>query len=66
MPKDARVPVRKELFTDEFVQDPYPAFRRLLDEGPLHLVDVSGTWGVWAVFGHADCSAVAMRCFSCN
>ena len=59
MPKDARVPVRKELFTDELVQDPYPAFRRLLDEGPLHFVDVSGTWGVWAVFGHADCSAVA-------
>jgi hypothetical protein len=59
MPKDSRVPVRKELFTEEFVQDPYPAFRRLLDEGPLHFVDVSGTWGVWAVFGHADCSAVA-------
>jgi cytochrome P450 len=32
----------------------------LLEEGPLHFVDVSGgMWGVWAVFSHADCSAVA-------
>jgi cytochrome P450 len=50
---------RKILFTPEFVQDPYPAYRRLLEEGPLHFVDVSGGWGVWAVFGHAECSAVA-------
>jgi cytochrome P450 len=50
---------RKILFTPEFVQDPYPAYRRLLDEGPLHFVDVSGGWGVWAVVGHAECSAVA-------
>jgi hypothetical protein len=53
-------PVRKVLFTDEFVQDPYPAYRRLLEEGPLHYVEVSGAmWGVWAVVSHADCSAVA-------
>lgn len=53
-------PVRKVLFTEEFVQDPYPTYRRLLEEGPLHFVDVSGgMWGVWAVFSHADCSAVA-------
>jgi len=52
--------VRKVLFTDEFVQDPYPTYRRLLEEGPLHFVDVSGgAWGVWAVVSHADCSAVA-------
>ncbi|MGD0987089.1 MAG: cytochrome P450 [Candidatus Sulfotelmatobacter sp.] len=51
---------RKVLFTDEFVQDPYPTYRRLLEEGPLHFVDVSGgLWGVWAVFRHAECSAVA-------
>jgi cytochrome P450 len=51
---------RKILFTDEFVQDPYPTYRRLLEEGPLHFVDVSGgMWGVWAVFSHTDCSAVA-------
>lgn len=53
-------PVRKVLFTEEFVQDPYPTYRRLLEEGPLHFVDVSGgMWGVWAVFSHADCSGVA-------
>jgi hypothetical protein len=53
-------PVRKVLFSDEFVQDPYPAYRRFLEEGPLHLVDVSGgMWAVWAVFSHADCSSVA-------
>jgi len=53
-------PARKSLFTDEFIQDPYPTYGRLLEEGPLHVLDVSGSpWGVWAVFSHADCSAVA-------
>jgi cytochrome P450 len=51
---------RKVLFTEEFVQNPYPTYHRLLEEGPLHFVDVSGgMWGVWAVFRHAECSAVA-------
>jgi cytochrome P450 len=51
---------RKVLFTEEFVQNPYPTYRRLLEEAPLHFVDVSGgLWGVWAVFRHAECSAVA-------
>ncbi|MFY9752011.1 MAG: cytochrome P450 [Candidatus Acidiferrales bacterium] len=51
-------PAPKILFTPEFVQDPYPTYRRLLDEGPLHYVDVSGgTWAVWGVFSHADCLA---------
>ena len=50
---------RKVLFTDEIVQDPYPAYRRLLEEGPLHFLEVSrGTWGVWAIFSHTECSAV--------
>jgi cytochrome P450 len=53
-------PVRKILFSGEFVQDPYPTYRRFLEEGPLHLVDVGGgKWAVWAVFSHADCSAAA-------
>ena len=53
-------PVRKVLFSDEFVQNPYPTYRRFLEEGPLHLVDVGGgMWAVWAVFSHADCSAAA-------
>lgn len=50
---------RKILFTDEIVQDPYPAYRRLREQGPLHFLDVSrGAWGVWGVFSHAECSAV--------
>src|SRR5580698_1262332 len=28
------------------------------EEGPLHYVDV-GKWAVWAVFSHAECSAMA-------
>jgi cytochrome P450 len=52
-------PRRRVLFTATFVQDPYPAYRQLLEEGPLHFVDVSGSmWGVWAVFGYAECSTV--------
>jgi cytochrome P450 len=50
---------RRILFTEEFIQNPYPTYRRLLNEGPLHFVDVSGgAWGVWAIFGHAECSVV--------
>jgi hypothetical protein len=59
MSESRSTPVRKVLFTEEFIQDPYPTYHRLLEEGPLHLVDVSGGWGVWAVVSHAECSAVA-------
>jgi cytochrome P450 len=59
MSQSAASPVRRVLFTHEIVQDPYPAYRRLLEEGPLHFVDVSGgMWGVWAIFSHAECSAI--------
>jgi cytochrome P450 len=58
--KNPAAPVRKVLFTDEFVQNPYPTYGRLLAEGPLHFVDISGgMWGVWAVFSHAECLALA-------
>ena len=50
---------RKVLFTEEILQDPYPAYARLLDEGPLHFVDVGGKWAVWAIFSHVECSAMA-------
>jgi cytochrome P450 len=60
MPEVRSTRERKVLFTEEFVQNPYPTYHRLLEEGPLHFVDVSGgMWGVWAVFRHAECSAVA-------
>jgi len=41
------------------VQDPYPTYARLHEQGPLHFVDVGGKWAVWAIFGHAECSAIA-------
>ena len=50
---------RKIVFSDEVLQDPYPTYARMLEEGPLHFVDMGGQWAVWAVFGHAECSAVA-------
>jgi cytochrome P450 len=47
------------VFSDETLQDPYPTYARLLDQGPLHYVDVGSKWPVWSVFGHAECSALA-------
>src|SRR6266581_3469824 len=49
-------PATKTLFTAEFLQDPYPAYRRFLEEGRVHYVDYGG--GMWAVFKHAECSAI--------
>jgi len=51
-------PEKKVIFSDEILQNPYPTYARMLEEGPLHYVDV-GKWAVWAVFGHAECSAIA-------
>src|SRR5450755_3666468 len=51
-------PVKKVLFSDEILQDPYPAYARLHEEGPLHYVDV-GKWAVWSIFSHAECSSIA-------
>ncbi len=51
-------PEKKVLFSDEILQNPYPTYARMLEEGPLHYVDV-GKWAVWAVFSHAECSAMA-------
>jgi len=52
-------PSKKEVFSDEILQDPYPTYARLLEEGPLHYVDVGSKWAVWSVFSHAECSAMA-------
>lgn len=49
---------RKVLFSDEILQDPYPTYARLHQEGPLHYVDVGGKWAVWSIFSHAECSAI--------
>lgn len=52
-------PERKSLFTAEILQDPYPTYARLLEEGPLHYVEVAGKWAVWSIFSHAECASIA-------
>jgi hypothetical protein len=52
-------PIKKVLFSDEILQDPYPTYARLHEEGPLHYVDVGSKWAVWSVFSHAECSSIA-------
>ena len=55
----AIAPVKKLVFSEEVLQDPYPTYSRLLEEGPLHYIDVGSRWAVWSVFSHAECSSVA-------
>jgi cytochrome P450 len=50
---------KKVVFSDEILQDPYPTYARLHEEGPLHYVDVGSKWAVWSIFSHAECSAFA-------
>ena len=50
---------KKILFSDEILQDPYPTYARLHEEGPLHYVEVGGKWAVWSIFSHAECSSIA-------
>ena len=52
-------PIKKVLFNDEILQDPYPTYARLHEEGPLHYVDVGSKWAVWSIFSHAECSSIA-------
>jgi len=50
---------KKVLFSDEILQDPYPTYARMHEEGPLHYVEVAGKWAVWSIFSHAECSSIA-------
>jgi cytochrome P450 len=52
-------PGKKAVFNDEVLQDPYPTYARMHEEGPLHYVEVAGKWAVWSVFSHAECSSIA-------
>jgi cytochrome P450 len=52
-------PDKKVVFSEEVLQNPYPTYARLLDEGPIHYIDVGSKWAVWSVFTHAECSAIA-------
>ncbi len=58
MPK-VIVPPKKILFKDDILQDPYPAYARLHEEGPLHYLDVDGKWALWSIVSHAECSSIA-------
>ena len=59
MSKVSGASVKKILFSDEILQDPYPTYARLHGEGPLHYVDVGNKWAVWSIFSHAECSSIA-------
>jgi cytochrome P450 len=50
---------KKVVFSEDILQDPYPTYARMHEEGPLHYVDVGSKWAVWSVFSHAECSSVA-------
>jgi cytochrome P450 len=52
-------PAKKVVFSDEILQDPYPTYARLHEEGPLHYLDVGSKWAVWSVISHAECSSIA-------
>ncbi len=52
-------PVKKSVFGDEILQDPYPTYARMHEEGPLHYVEAGNKWAVWAIFSHAECSSIA-------
>jgi cytochrome P450 len=34
-------------------------YARMHEQGSLHLLDVDGKWGAWAIFSHAECSSIA-------
>lgn len=50
---------RKSLFSEDILQDPYPTYARLHEEGPIHYVEVAGKWAVWSIFSHAECASIA-------
>src|SRR5580700_9563346 len=50
---------KKVVFSDEILQDPYPTYARLHEEGPLHYLDVGSKWAVWSIVSHAECASIA-------
>jgi cytochrome P450 len=50
---------RVSLFSEDVLQDPYPTYARLHEEGPIHYVEVAGKWAVWSIFSHAECASIA-------
>jgi len=52
-------PVKRSIFSGESLQNPYPMYARMHEEGPLHYVEAGNKWGVWAIFSHAECASIA-------
>ena len=52
-------PKKSVVFSNEILQDPYPTYARLHEEGPLHYLDVGSKWPVWSIVSHAECSSIA-------
>lgn len=55
----AIAPGKKVVFSDEILQNPYPTYALLHEEGPLHYLDVGNKWAVWSIFSHAECASIA-------
>ena len=45
----------KPFFSDGFFENPYPIYKRFLEEGPIHYLDFNGR-KLWTVFSYAHCS----------
>ncbi|HEV7967649.1 MAG TPA: cytochrome P450 [Candidatus Acidoferrales bacterium] len=52
-------PAKKVVFSDEILQDPYPTYARLHEQGPLHYLEVGSKFAVWSIISHAECSSIA-------
>jgi cytochrome P450 len=52
-------PKENIVFSNEVLQDPYPTYARLHEQGPLHYLDVGSKWPVWSIVSHAECSSIA-------
>jgi cytochrome P450 len=52
-------PDKKVVFSDEILQDPYPTYARMHEEGPLHYIEVANKWAVWSIFSHVECASIA-------
>jgi len=56
MPSAQSTFAKKVLFSEGFQQNPYPAYQRFLEEGPIHYIDWGN--GMWAAFSYAECTAI--------
>ena len=56
MSETRRAPIARTLFHEGFLQNPYPIYKQLQDEGEIHYINYGA--GMWAIFRHAECSAV--------